>query len=69
MIGRNVVLIIPVAGIKAAGKADRDAIVKALHNTTLDTMYGPVAWESNGELKNAPSFMFQVKGGKFVLLK
>ncbi len=60
---------IAVAGIKAAGKADRDAIVKALHSTTLDTMYGPVAWESNGELKNAPSFMFQVKSGKFVLLK
>ncbi len=60
---------IAVAGIKAAGKADRNAIVTALHSTTLDTMYGPVAWESNGELKNAPVYMFQVKNGQFVMLK
>jgi branched-chain amino acid transport system substrate-binding protein len=57
-----------IQAIKAANSADREAIIKALRNVSLDTMYGPIAFDSTGEVKKPAVFLFQVQNGDFKLI-
>lgn len=59
---------IVVNAIKAAGKADREAIVKAARNTKFESLYGPVEFDETGELKQPAIFLYVVKSSKFELL-
>lgn len=58
-----------VAAIKAANSAEREAIVKSMRTVKIDGLYGPIEFDSTGEVKTPAMFLFQVKDGKFELLK
>ncbi len=57
-----------VSSVKAAGSADREAIVKAMRSVKLDTIYGPIEFDSVGEVKKPAVFLFQVTNGDFKLI-
>jgi branched-chain amino acid transport system substrate-binding protein len=60
---------IVVNAIKAAGKADREAIVQAGHSVNFTSLYGPVAFDKTGELTQPAIFLYQVDSqGNFNLL-
>lgn len=54
--------------IKDAKSDDRDAINKALHNVSADTVLGTLEFDEQGELKKAPSFLYRVKDDGFELI-
>ncbi|MGE5617719.1 MAG: branched-chain amino acid ABC transporter substrate-binding protein [Sphingomonadaceae bacterium] len=58
-----------IAGIKAANSADREAVVKAMRGVKIDGLYGPIEFDATGEVKEPAIFIFQVKDGKFDLVK
>lgn len=58
-----------IAGIKGANSTDREAIVKATHALKIDGLYGPIEFDATGEVKQPAIFIFQVKDGKFELVK
>ncbi|HEX2986808.1 MAG TPA: branched-chain amino acid ABC transporter substrate-binding protein [Chloroflexota bacterium] len=58
-----------IAGIKGAGSDNRDAIVKATHAVKMNGLYGPIEFDATGEVKQPAIFVFQVKNGKFELVK
>lgn len=57
-----------IQAIKAANSADREAIIKAMRNVSLNTMYGPIEFDSTGEVKKPAVFLFQVQNGDFKLI-
>ncbi len=57
-----------IAAMKRAGSdVTRESVIKELHNTDLDGLMGPVAFDDKGELKQPSLFLYKVDGGKFVL--
>lgn len=54
--------------IKAANSADREAIIKAMRNVSLSTMYGSIDFDSTGQVKKPAVFLFQVTNGDFKLI-
>ncbi|MHB0870303.1 MAG: branched-chain amino acid ABC transporter substrate-binding protein [Chloroflexota bacterium] len=58
-----------IAAIKAANSIDREAVVKAMRTVKVDGLYGPIEFDATGEVKQPAIFVFQVKDGKFELLK
>lgn len=57
------------AAIKNANSTDREAIVKAMRTVKIDGLYGPIEFDATGEVKTPAIFLFQVKDGKFELMK
>ncbi len=54
--------------IQRAGKADRDAVVKAARTTKLSSiLVKSIEFDANGDIKTPAIFLFKVKDGKFVL--
>jgi len=58
---------IVVDGVKNKS-ATRAGLMDAFRSLDLKTMLGPIAFQSTGEIKNAPLFLYQVQKGKFVLV-
>ena len=57
-------------GIKAAGaNPTRESIAAAIPKNEFDSIVGHVAFQPNGELKQAFMFLYTVKNGKFELVK
>jgi branched-chain amino acid transport system substrate-binding protein len=54
----------------ATGKLDRAAVRDEVAKTDqkMSVLGGPLAFDQNGDVKNAQFYIFQVKGGKFVLV-
>jgi len=55
--------------IKKAGKADREAVMKALRETQYTGLTGKVSFNENGNRKDGYFLIQEVKGGKFVVVK
>jgi branched-chain amino acid transport system substrate-binding protein len=51
--------------IKRAGSTDRAAIVKAMHETSLDTVLGPVSFDEFGNPNGAQMYIYKVVGDGF----
>lgn len=54
--------------LKAAGKADREAVIKAARGNKFEGLYGPVEFDQTGEVKQPAMFLFAVKSSKFELI-
>src|SRR6185503_13389128 len=54
--------------IKRAGKADRAAVVEALHGTSIDTILGPVSFDEHGNPKGAQMYIYKVVGDGFQMV-
>jgi branched-chain amino acid transport system substrate-binding protein len=48
--------------------ATRAGVMDAFRSLDLKTMLGPIAFQSTGQIKTAPLFLYQVQKGKFVLV-
>jgi branched-chain amino acid transport system substrate-binding protein len=58
---------IVVEAVKKANRPDRATFVETLRSVQLQTAIGPIAFESTGELKVAPMFLYEVSGDTFKL--
>jgi branched-chain amino acid transport system substrate-binding protein len=56
------------AVLKSTKGLTRDDMNKALHDVKVDTAIGHLEFDSIGELKVAPSYLYKVDGDKFVLV-
>ncbi|MXN17945.1 ABC transporter substrate-binding protein [Pseudooceanicola sp. GBMRC 2024] len=54
--------------LKTAKDTSREALNTALHNVVAETVMGKLEFDANGDLKVAPSFLYKVEDGKFVLI-
>ena len=54
--------------LKTTSELSREAINEALHDVDVDTVMGNLSFDENGDLKVAPSFLYKVEDGKFVLV-
>ena len=54
--------------IKRAGSTDRDAIVEALHDTSVQTVLGPVSFDEFGNPKGAQMYIYKVVGDGFEMV-
>jgi branched-chain amino acid transport system substrate-binding protein len=54
--------------IKRAGATDRAAIVKALHDTSTQTLLGPVSFDELGNPKGAQMYIYKVVGDGFKMV-
>ncbi len=54
--------------IKRAGSTDRDAIVQALHDTSVNTVLGPVSFDEFGNPKGAQMYIYKVVGDGFQMV-
>jgi branched-chain amino acid transport system substrate-binding protein len=53
-------------GIKKAGSFDADKIAQAIRGLDINTVIGHVAYQSQGDLVDQRTYIFQVKGGEWV---
>jgi len=54
------------AGIKAAGKADPQAVADKLHSgMTVDTVIGPLTYNAKGDITRMDFVFYELKNGKF----
>jgi branched-chain amino acid transport system substrate-binding protein len=54
--------------IKRSGTPDRAAIVKALHDTSLESVLGPVSFDELGNPKGAQMYIYKVVGDGFQMV-
>lgn len=54
--------------IKRAGSTDRVAIVRALHDTSVETVLGPVSFDEFGNPKGAQMYVYKVVGEGFQMV-
>jgi branched-chain amino acid transport system substrate-binding protein len=54
--------------IKRAGATDRGAIVKALHDTSLESVLGPVSFDQFGNPQGARMYIYKVVGDGFEMV-
>ncbi|RAI01668.1 branched-chain amino acid ABC transporter substrate-binding protein [Acuticoccus sediminis] len=54
--------------LKTTADLSREAMNEALHNVSVDTVMGHLEFDENGDLKVAPSFLYKVEDGAFVLI-
>jgi branched-chain amino acid transport system substrate-binding protein len=54
--------------IKRAGSTDRAAIVQALHDTSVETVLGPVSFDEFGNPKGAQMYIYKVVGDGFQMV-
>ncbi len=55
--------------IEVAGTAEGRKVAEAIHNNVFNGARGSLEFDENGDLKNSPYVMWQVKDGKFVVVK
>jgi branched-chain amino acid transport system substrate-binding protein len=54
--------------IKRAGSTDRAAIVQALHDTSVETLLGPVSFDDFGNPEGAQMYIYKVVGDGFEMV-
>jgi len=54
--------------IKRAGSADRAAITKALHGTSVETVLGPVSFDDKGNPNGAQMYIYKAVGDGFEMV-
>jgi branched-chain amino acid transport system substrate-binding protein len=54
--------------LKDTKERTREALAKALHAVKVKTVVGELEFDNTGELKVAPSFLYEVQGNGFKLL-
>jgi len=58
-----------IEAIKAAGKADPEAIREALTKVSYNGVTGSITFDENGDARKDMAYIKTVKGGKFEFLK
>ena len=53
-------------GVRQANSIDAAQVSEAIRASTVETPIGPLAYEANGDLRDAALFIFQVRDGAFV---
>jgi ABC-type branched-subunit amino acid transport system substrate-binding protein len=54
--------------IKRAGNTDRSAIVQALHDTSMESVLGPVSFDELGNPEGAQMYIYKVVGDGFQMV-
>lgn len=54
--------------IKRAGSTDRAAVVQALHDTSVETLLGPVSFDDYGNPEGAQMYIYKVVGDGFEMV-
>ena len=57
-----------VDAFQRAGSLDKDKVRDALAKTNLETMYGPIKFDSTGKNNAKSMVLYQVQGGKYVVV-
>ena len=53
-------------GVRQANSIDAAQVSEAIRAATVETPIGSLAYEDNGDLRDAALFIFQVRDGAFV---
>jgi branched-chain amino acid transport system substrate-binding protein len=54
--------------IERAGSTDRAAIVQALHDTSIESILGPVSFDEFGNPEGAQMYIYKVAGEGFEMV-
>jgi L-leucine-binding protein/L-isoleucine-binding protein/L-valine-binding protein/amino acid/amide ABC transporter substrate-binding protein, HAAT family (TC 3.A.1.4.-) len=55
--------------VQKAGSTDYDKVVAALHNELIDTPVGKIKFDAKGDAEGVSFSVYQVKSGKYELVK